>query len=179
MVVLSVDVGIQVCGYCVCEVQNLDIKLLKEGEITPAKKHFLPQKIHYIFDKLEQEITIYSPKAVIVEKLYSHYKHPVTLGILAQVRGAVALLSFQKGIEFFEYSSTRARKSFLGKGSADSEQVKKMAENMLNRNFKSRHTADAFSLAVAFSHEQKVRKLISAVDKKLLLNDLPPKRKIS
>ena len=63
------------------------------------------------------------------------------------------------GLEFYEFSPTRARKSFLGKGNANSLQVKKMAENILSRKFLSEHTADAFSLVVAFSHELKVKKL--------------------
>ncbi|MBU1121245.1 MAG: crossover junction endodeoxyribonuclease RuvC [Candidatus Omnitrophica bacterium] len=161
MVVLSVDVGIQVCGYCVCDVNKLDVNLLEEGEITLSKKQLLPQKLGCIFDKLEDKTREYNINAIIVETLYSHHRHPTTLGVLSQVRGIVALLSFQKGIGFYEYSSTRARKSFLGKGSGNSEQVKKMAENVLGKKFKSIHTADAFSLVVAFSHYQKVEKLFS------------------
>ncbi|UCD14963.1 MAG: crossover junction endodeoxyribonuclease RuvC [Candidatus Omnitrophota bacterium] len=161
MVVLGVDIGIRVCGYCVCKVKNLDINLIKEGEIEPPKKYLLPQKINFIFENLEKEFNEYNPAAIIVEKLYSHYRHPTTLGILAQVRGAIALLSFRKSVEFFEYSPTRARKSFLGKGNVNSEQVKKMAENVMGKEIKSTHTADAFSLVVAFSHAQKVQNLLA------------------
>ncbi|MCK9573958.1 MAG: crossover junction endodeoxyribonuclease RuvC [Candidatus Omnitrophica bacterium] len=165
MVVCAVDVGLQVNGYVICETKNAEIKLIKEGEIKTSKKHIFSQKLKFIYEELEKEIKEYRPQALALEKLYSHYKHPLTLGILAQVRGVVVVLAEQKGLEIFEYSPTRARKAFLGKGSADSFRVKRMAENITGKSFISNHTADAFSLVVAFSHEEKVRSLMLSATK--------------
>lgn len=160
MKILGVDVGLRTCGYVLCEVRNLEVKLIEEGEIKPNPKNSLPQKLDTIFEGLERQIKAHNLTAIVVEKLYSHYRHPTTLGVLAQVRGIVALLAHKMGIGFFEYSSTRARKSFLGIGSASSDQVKRMAENVIGRKFKSIHAADAFSLVVAFSHAQKLARII-------------------
>ena len=160
MKVLGVDLGLRTCGYVLCNVENLNVTLIKEGEIIPIVHQPLPQKLSFIFEELAKEITAYKPVAIIVEKLYSHYRHPTTLGILAQVRGIIGLLAYHKKIGFFEYSPTRARKSFLGRGNVDSNQVRKMAENITGRKIKSNHTADAFSLVVAFSHEQKFKKVL-------------------
>ncbi len=160
MVVLSVDVGLRACGYVICGVKGLKTELIREGQIKPNPKEALPQKLNYIFEFLAGQIDRYTPQALIVEKLYSHYRHPATLGVLAQVRGIIALLARRKGIDFFEYSPRRARQSFLGRGSANSGQVKKMAEGVTGRKFNSAHSADAFSLVVAFSHDQKVRKIL-------------------
>jgi len=163
MRVLGVDVGIRICGYVLCHVKNLKVDLIKEGQIKPDARNPLPQKFNHIFAELEKEINKHRPEAVVVEKLYSHYRHPVTLGILAQVRGVIALLAYQKEIGFFEFSPTRARKSFLGRGNVNSTRVKKMAENVTGKKFKSPHTADAFSLVVAFSHAQKMKKLRASI----------------
>lgn len=159
MLVLAVDVGLRVCGYVVCQIQGLNIKLIKEGEVCTANCTTFSKKLNYIFERLQKEINTYKPGAVIVETLYSHYRHPTTLGILAQVRGVVVLLAERNNIELFEYSPTRARKSFLGRGNANSFQVKKMAENITGKRFMSTHTADAFSLVAAFSQTQKLKKL--------------------
>jgi len=131
MVVCSIDVGLLVCGYCICEVQNTRVHLIKEGEIKTTKKQDFPEKLEFIYEELNKEIERYEPKAIILEKLYSHHRHPTTLGILAQVRGVVVLLSKKSHTDLFEYAPTRARKAFLGKGSANSFQVKKMAENFI------------------------------------------------
>ncbi len=160
MKVLGVDVGLRTCGYVVTAVKNLEVSLIKEGQIKPGLSQSFPQKLNCIFEELEKEINQHKPRAIVVEKLYSHYRHPTTLGILAQVRGVVVLLAHQKGLGFFEYSPTRARKSFLGRGNVNSTQVKKMAEKVTGKKFKSLHTADAFSLVVAFSHAQKLNQLL-------------------
>jgi len=159
MNVLGIDLGLRDCGYVLCKVQGLQIELIKEGQIKPDPRQSLPRRLNDVFSALEKEISEHKPSALIVEKLYSHYRHPTTLGVLAQVRGVIALLACQKEIDFFEYSPTRARKSFLGQGNADSQRVKKMAENITGMEFKSIHTADAFSLVVAFSHAQKMLKI--------------------
>lgn len=159
MRVLGIDLGVRVCGYVVCEIYNLKVQLISEGEIEPIPSQTLPKKLNYIFEELKKEIIAKFPSAIIVETLYSHYRHPVTLGLLAEVRGVIALLAQQHDISFFEFSPTRARKSLVGKGNANSLQVKKMSEQIMQRRFKSIHTADAFSLVVAFSHMQKLKTL--------------------
>jgi crossover junction endodeoxyribonuclease RuvC len=158
---LSIDVGIRTCGYVICEIFNSKIDLIKEGEIKPPSSLSLPQRLNYIFEELLKNAKEYKPQILLLEKLYSHYRHPTTLGVLAQVRGIIVLLSYKVGMSFFEYSSTRIRKCFLGKGNVKSDQVKRMAENLTGRKFKSIHIADAFSLAVAFSRIQKVEERLS------------------
>ncbi|MEI8350302.1 MAG: crossover junction endodeoxyribonuclease RuvC [Candidatus Omnitrophota bacterium] len=159
MIVVGIDVGLKTCGCVVCEMHGLDVQILREDEVRTSASQTFAQKLDFIFESLRTHVDHYRPHAIIVEKLYSHYRHPATLGILAQVRGVVVLLAQRSGVELFEYSPTRARKSFLGKGGAKSFQVKKMAENICQRPFKSDHTADAFSLVITFAHMQKVKNL--------------------
>lgn len=163
MNILAVDLGLRNCGYIVCEVRGLRVKLIREGEIKPDSKRSLPEKLNYIFQRLKEEVAASKPQVIVVEKLYSHYRHPTTLGVLAQIKGIIALLACQSHIKYLEFSSTRARKALLGKGNVNSNQVKKMAENITGYNFKSIHTADAFSLVFAFSHAEKFKK-VSALD---------------
>ncbi len=156
---MGIDVGFRRCGYVLCDIENSEINLIKEEELIPARYPELTQKLHYIFTSLGREVETFKPQAILVEKLYSHYRHPTTLGLLAQVRGVVALLAAQRNLDFLEFSTTRVRKAFLGRGNVNSFQVKRMAENIARRVFKSTHTADAFSLVVAFSHLQKFKRL--------------------
>ncbi len=163
MYILAVDLGLRTCGYVVCEVNGINIRLIKEKEIKPNPKQNLPEKLNFIFEHLKEDILSYKPQALVVEKLYSHYRHPTTLGVLAQVKGIIALLAHRCHIDYFEFSSTRARKALLGKGSADSKQVKKISENITGRKLQSVHTADAFSLVFAFAHNQKFAKSLFAL----------------
>jgi crossover junction endodeoxyribonuclease RuvC len=155
MKVIAVDVGLRVTGYVVCSVHNSYVELCDNGQIATTTQSPLSQRLYKIYEGLVNVIERHKPQVLIVEKLYSHYKHPVTLGVLAQVRGVVLLLAEQYRLTLYEFSPTRARKALLGKGSARAPQVKKMVENVLKRKIKSQHIADAFSLVVAFAHTQK------------------------
>ena len=111
----------------------MDIDILLQGEVKPSPKNALPNKLDQIYQEIKDMAKKYKACAIVAEVLYSHHKHPTTLGILAQVRGVVALLSQHLNLEFFEYSPTKARKSFLGRGNVNSEQVKKMAEKEVKK----------------------------------------------
>ena len=159
MIVLGIDVGLRVTGFVVCDIRGSQIDFIKEGEIKTKSLSTLPQRVFNIYKELAKVIDEYQPKVVVLERLYSHHRHPTTISLLAQVRGVTLLLIEQRKLGFFEYSPTKARKSILGRGSAESFQVKKMAENLLGRELISEHTADAFSLVVAFSHTLKAERL--------------------
>ncbi|RKY40586.1 MAG: hypothetical protein DRP76_01630 [Candidatus Omnitrophota bacterium] len=152
MVVIGVDVGLKVTGYAVCELFKHKLKLIDKGEISTVVTSSLPQRLNSIFRELSLVIKKCSPEALILEKLYSHYRHPTTLGILAQVRGVVVLLSYIYRLKLYEFSPTQVKKAIIGKGNASGFQVKKMVENILGKKISSTHIADAFSLIVTFSH---------------------------
>ncbi|MCM8774329.1 MAG: crossover junction endodeoxyribonuclease RuvC [Candidatus Omnitrophica bacterium] len=160
MIVLGIDVGLRVTGYVICDVKNNNVKLIKEGEIKPSLSTKLPRRLLYIYKELSEIISIYNPQVAVGEKLYSHYRHPTTVALLAQVRGVILFVIENFGLDFYEYSPARVRKSFLGKGNANSLQIKRMAENILGKSLISQHTADAFSLVVAFSHIHRFDKIL-------------------
>jgi crossover junction endodeoxyribonuclease RuvC len=157
MVIIGVDVGLKATGYVICKVYGSNIELLEDGQILTYSHSSLPQRLHFIFQNLLDVIEKFRPQVLVLEKLYSHSKHPITLGLLAQVRGVVALLTQKYNLEFCEYSPTRTKNAILGRGDAKPSQVKKMVENLLGKKVKSQHIADAFSLVVAFSHNHRVK----------------------
>ncbi len=159
MVVIGIDVGLRTTGYVVCEVKSAQIGFIADGQVSTTSARSLSHRLDAIYQHLQDVIGRYDVAVMVLEKLYSHYKHPATLGVLAQVRGVVVLLAHQSRLTLYEYSPTRARKAMLGVGSVRSAQVKRMGESMLKRNMRSQHIADAFSLIVAFSHYHKVRSL--------------------
>ena len=153
MLVVGVDVGLKATGFVVCKVTKDRIVLLKQDEIITSTKDSLPKRLNFIFKKLAEVIKKYQPQIMVVEKLYSHYRHPTTLGILAQVRGVIILLSSFYKLALYEYSPTEVKKAIVGRGNASAIQVKRMIENVfLKKKIKSNHVADAFSLVVTFSH---------------------------
>jgi len=153
MIVIGVDVGLKATGFVVCKATKERITLLKQDEIVTSTKDSLPERLNLIFKKLAKTIKRYQPQIIVLEKLYSHYRHPTTLGVLAQVRGVIVLLSSFYKLTLYEYSPTEVKKAIVGRGNASTVQVKRMIENVfLKKKIKSNHVADAFSLVVTFSH---------------------------
>ncbi len=158
MIVLGIDVGLRTTAYAVCRVNGSKLKPLDDGQINTTTSFSLPQRLTLIFNVLSRVIEEFRPQVLILEKLYSHYRHPTTLGLLAQVRGVVVLLSDKYNLKFYEYSPTQAKKAILGRGDAKAPQVKRMVENMLSKRVKSQHIADAYSLVITFSHQVRMER---------------------
>lgn len=159
MITLGVDVGLHVCGYVIADIKGFAVTVVHAGEIKPPRAESLAAKLAIIYTELDAQAARYQPEMLALEILYSHHKHPTTLGALSHVRGVVLLLAKRKNMEIFECSPTRARKSFIGAGSCDSTRVKKMTEHMLKTSVASVHIADAFSLLVALSHHLKMKSM--------------------
>ena len=56
MRVLGIDVGLRTCGYVITAVKNLEVSLIKEGQIKPDPRQGLPQKLSHIFEELKKEV---------------------------------------------------------------------------------------------------------------------------
>lgn len=150
MIVLAIDVGLRATGYVVCELER-EVKFHKEGQVITKGKN-LPLRLYTIQQEIEKVICNYSPKVMVLEKLYSHYRHPTTVKTLSEVKGCLLVLCARYNLEYYEFLPTKARKALLGRGSVDSQRVKKVAESILGRQLLSLHTADAFSLVIAYFH---------------------------
>ena len=124
------------------------IKRWKNQEIASARL----LKIH---SEITQIIKHYTLDAVILEKLYAHYKHPITACLLGHARGIICLACAQNNITLFEYAATRVKKSILGMGHASKLQIQHMVLRELS--LASPHeisldVTDALALAIAHSH---------------------------
>jgi len=162
MLIVGIDPGLNTTGYGVIEQQNNQIKLIDAGYIKTSSDNTIEKRLSQIFSNLNDLIKKYSPDAVVLEKLYAHYKHPLTACLLGHARGVICLACAQNNIELFEYSATRIKKSILGSGSGSKLQVQQMVLNILglkNNNNISLDVTDAISMAIAHSYINK-RKLI-------------------
>ena len=94
------------------------------------------------------------PDALVLEKLYSHYKHPVPAAIMGHVRGVICLVCAERGIKLIEESPKRVRKAVVGNGNASKEQTRRVIANYLKID-PARLTldgSDALALALGYAH---------------------------
>jgi crossover junction endodeoxyribonuclease RuvC len=154
MRILGIDPGLNTTGYGLIEAKNHQLKLIEAGVIKTQRSSGIKNRLNKIHQGLLGLIREAKPQAMVLEKLYTHYRHPTTACLLGHVRGVICLLSAQENLEFFEYSAKRIRKSILGQGNASKFQVKRMMENIfhLKEDSLPLDTSDALAVAVAHAH---------------------------
>ncbi len=153
MRILGIDPGLAVTGYAVIEAQNPErIKLIEAGIIRTKPRESISDRLKKIYSNLEELVDDNAPQVLVLEKLYSHYKHPTTSILMAHARGAICLLCGLKKIKLISYPSTRIKKAVTGKGHASKIQVQSMVAELMNLKKIPEYydVTDALALALSF-----------------------------
>jgi len=152
MRILGVDPALIVTGYGIIDVSKNRFSLVEAGVIKTSSQQKLPLRLEKIYTAVKEIILETKPDALVLEKLYAHYRHPTTAYLLGQARGVICLAAATSNIPLFEYAATRVRKAILGRGQASKYQVQRMVASMLNINSLPKYTDVTDALALAITH---------------------------
>lgn len=154
MRILGIDPGLCVTGYGLIEAGPKGIKLIEAGVVRTSSKEKIEARIEKIYEGIKGLVRESKPDALILEQLYSHYRHPTTSILMGHVRGAICLLAKQAGAELVGYSATRVKKAITGTGHASKYQMQRMIQNLFNMKSAPNppDISDALALAVAHAH---------------------------
>jgi len=163
--ILGVDPGLLVTGYAVIEIpegrfENGEIDLIEAGVVRAGgPRDGIAARLKKIYDSLAELISETRPNAVVIEKLYAHYKHPATAILMGHARGVVCLLSGTHRVPLHNMASTHVKKAVTGAGHASKEQVQRMTQSILGlKNLpEPADAADAIAIALAFAFNRNTR----------------------
>lgn len=163
MRILGVDPGLNTTGYGIIDVPDgpgQTIKLLEAGIIRPHSADALPNRLNKIYVNLQDIVGEFQPAVMILEKLFSHYRHPTTACKMGHVRGVICLLCAQKNLRFVEHSVKRIRKSLVGQGGASKQQTQELVARMLKIDKKklTLDASDALALALGYAAMRRVNR---------------------
>ena len=131
MRILGVDPGLKATGYGLIDVERNQIALKEAGSIEPKSRDALENRIDCVYRNLDVLLQQYHPDVMVLEKLYTHYKHPTTACLLGHIRGVICLLCAQRRIQLKEYPVKRIRKALTGNGNASKLQTCQMVAHLL------------------------------------------------
>jgi len=154
MRILGIDPGLLTTGYGVVDLKAGGVKILEAGTIEPNARDPFEQRLFKIHLHITTILQDHHPDMVVLEKLYSHSKHPSTATILGHVRGVICLSVAQQKVELVEQSVKRIRKALTGNGNATKAQAQEFVKRVLNiksAGFKL-DASDALSLALGQAH---------------------------
>jgi len=130
--ILGVDPGLIRTGYGVIEVTGgCNMKLIEAGVIRTTSGERIAKRLTDIFQNLTDVIQEHRPEVLVLEKIYSHYKHPATAILMGHARGVVCLVSGLNNIQLVNYAASRIKKAVTGNGRATKTQVQQTVKAML------------------------------------------------
>lgn len=150
MRILGIDPGLGITGYGIIESQP--IKLVEAGIIRTRTNTPIQSRIKKIFDEIDSLVEEYKPEVLVLEKIYSHYKHPTTAILMGHSRAMACLVCGKFGIKLLNYPSTRIKKAVTGNGHASKTQVQRMVQNLLKLKAAPEPVDVSDALAIAMSY---------------------------
>ncbi|HAZ10239.1 MAG: crossover junction endodeoxyribonuclease RuvC [Omnitrophica bacterium GWA2_41_15] len=131
MRILGIDPGLGITGYGLIDACGNNVKLMEAGIIRSDAKDKIEKRIASIYKKVMNLIKDTLPEAVVLEELYSHYKHPKTSIMMAHARGAICLAVEHQDVLLVNYPTTKIKKAITGRGRASKEQVQRTVTSLL------------------------------------------------
>jgi crossover junction endodeoxyribonuclease RuvC len=155
MRILGVDPGLGTTGYGIIEDKNF--RLVEAGVIRTKSNTPIQARLKKIFDAISQIIEEHTPDALVLEKIYSHYKHPTTAILMGHARAAVCLACGTQKVNLISYPSTKIKKTITGNGHASKQQVQRMVQNILKLKDAPEpvDVSDALAMAISYCYLDK------------------------
>lgn len=160
MRILGIDPGLGITGYGVIEADRGEFRLLEAGVIKSPARQTLAERLSRLYKAIGDIIREYKPTDLILEKLYSHYKHQMTAVAMAHARGVIVLTTGEfSRPRLVSYSAKRVKLALTGNGNASKMQVQRTVQRILNlKQLPSpADVSDALALAIAHAYITRVR----------------------
>ena len=158
MRVLGIDCGTERTGYGVIESDGREHRMLAAGVIRTQPRDPLETRLLAIGRGLREVIGKYSPECAAVEDVF-HAVNAKTVIKLAHARGVALLAIAEAGIPLGNYSPLEVKRSIVGYGRAEKEQVQMMVRSLLglDANIASQDASDAVAVAICHANHSATR----------------------
>jgi crossover junction endodeoxyribonuclease RuvC len=152
MKILGIDPGLGTTGYGLIE--DSSFKVIEAGVIKTEPRTPIQSRLKKISESVSGLISEHKPAVLVLEKIFSHYKHPTTAILMGHARGAVCLACGTHNIKLVNYPSTRIKKAVTGNGHASKQQVQRMVQTILSLKDPPEpvDVSDALAMAISYCY---------------------------
>jgi len=163
---IGFDPGLQTTGWGVIDVDGNRLSYVADGLVQTSPKASLSERLVELHAGLKDVIDEFRPDEAAVEETFVN-KNAVSTLKLGQARGIVLLVPALAGLAVAEYLPNLVKKTVVGAGHAQKQQVEAMVKMLLPGAMVSgADAADALAVAICHAHHRgtadKVRKLARA-----------------
>lgn len=162
MILLGVDPGLQRTGWGIIASMDNRLSFIDCGTITTDSTVPMEQRLKQLHDGLAAVIARHRPEEAAIEETFVNKSGSSTLK-LGQARGALILTLSLHGLPVHEYSATLVKKSVVGNGHADKQQIGMMVKTLLpGSTAKQPDAADALAVAICHANHRSSRLAVAS-----------------
>ena len=152
--ILGIDPGLRRTGWGMIDVEGNRLIFTACGSVATSDKASLAERLVTIHDELVKVIAEFNPDEAAVEATFVNKDASATLK-LGQARGVALLIPARAGIAVAEYAPNLVKKTIVGAGHCDKEQIRLMLRVLLPKADPPTHdAADALAVAVTHAHHR-------------------------
>lgn len=152
MRILGIDPGLRILGWGVIQYDGPRLAGLGCGEIKPSPTLSMTERLFTLHQQLLDVIHTHKPHVVAIEETFVN-KNPQSALKLGMARGVAYVTPAHAGLEVYEYSANEVKKSVVGKGHAQKDQIQTMIKYLLPGMITtSPDAADALAVAICHAH---------------------------
>lgn len=157
---LGLDPGLRRTGWGVIDVQGNRLVHVANGVIGSNSENGIAERLVELHGGVVDLVERYRPDEAAAEETFVN-KNPESTLKLGLARGAVLLAPALAGLPVSEYAPNRVKKSVVGAGHADKDQVQLMVGKLLpGVEFTNADAADALAVAICHAHFAQTRRVV-------------------
>ena len=151
---MGLDPGLRFTGWGMIEVDGNRLRHVGDGVIATDSADAVPDRLKVLYEGLVELIGRLRPDEAAVEETYINRSGSASLK-LGYARGVALLTPAMAGVPVTEYGAKTVKKSVVGTGNADKDQVEMMVRRLLPGCLIRRaDAADALAVAICHAHHR-------------------------
>jgi crossover junction endodeoxyribonuclease RuvC len=150
--IIGIDPGLRRTGWGVIDTDGVRLGYVACGSVMSDAGGSLGYRLRQLFDGLSEVLAELAPVEAAIEQTFVNRDAGATLK-LGQARGIAMLVPALQGIVIAEYAPNAVKKTVVGAGHGDKDQIRAMVKCLLPRAMPdSADAADALAIAITHAH---------------------------
>lgn len=175
--ILGLDPGLRRLGWGLIDAEGARLSWVAHGVIEPATDQDLSVRLLNLFDGVNAVIAQWAPDEAAIEETFVNMNPSSTLK-LGHARAAAMLAPAKAGLLVAEYAALDIKKSVVGAGRADKDQILFMVKRLLPMAAKAEggmkaDAADALACAITHAHKRKMASLTRTLQQTATVRSTP------
>ena len=152
--IIGIDPGLINTGWGLIEVEGNVIRHIDHGLIKIKTSDDIAVRLLNIYEALILILSKHMPDEASIEKTFVN-KNPNSSLKLGHARGVILLALAKKKLTCFEYAPNQIKKSIVGRGHADKDQIATMVTMLLSKRIEGNSdVSDALAIAITHAYQK-------------------------